>query len=72
MIIGISTRPVRTNTKKKKKCSFHHMGPECKSRKSRDTWKTGKEYKINQGKGFGVQNEAGQRLTGFVKKTRLS
>ena len=48
------------------------MGPECKSRKSRDTLKTGKEYKIKQGKGFGVQNEAGQRLTGFVKKTRLS
>ena len=48
------------------------MGPECKSRKSRDTLKTGKEYKIKQGKGFGVQNEAGQRLTGFVKKTHLS
>ena len=22
----------------KKRCSFHHMGLECQSRKSRDTW----------------------------------
>ena len=42
-------------TPKKKRCHFHHRGLECKSRKSRDTWKTGKF-------GLGVQNEAGQRL----------
>ena len=29
-------RPSRTNTQKR--CSFHHRGLECKSRKSRDTW----------------------------------
>ena len=30
------TRPSRTNTQKR--CPFHYMGPECKSRKSRNTW----------------------------------
>ena len=30
------TRPPRTNTKKK--CSIHHCGLECKSRKLRNTW----------------------------------
>ena len=30
------TGPSRTNTQKR--CHFHHMGLECKSRKSRDTW----------------------------------
>ena len=30
------TRPPRTNTQKR--CSFHHRGLECKSRKSRNTW----------------------------------
>ena len=37
------------------------MGLECKSRKSRDTWVTGKF-------GLGVQNEAGQRLTVFSRE----
>ena len=41
-----------------KRCPFHYRGLECKSRKSRDTWVTGKF-------GLGVQNEAGQRLTEF-------
>ena len=30
-------RTSRTNTQKR--CPFHHRGLECKSRKSRDTWK---------------------------------
>ena len=29
-------RPSKTNTQKR--CPFHHMVLECKSRKSRDTW----------------------------------
>ena len=33
----------------KKRCPFHHRGLECKSGKSRNTWKTGKF-------GLGVQN----------------
>ena len=37
---------------------------ECKSRKSRDTWVTGKF-------GLGVQNEAGQRLTEFCQENTL-
>ena len=37
---------------------FHYRGLECKSRKSRNTWLTGKF-------GLGVQNEAGQRLIEF-------
>ena len=38
MVLWRPTRPSRTNTKKKKKCLFHHRGLECKSRKSKDTW----------------------------------
>ena len=38
-----------------KRCPFHYRGLECKSRKSRNTWRTGKF-------GLGMQNEAGQRL----------
>ena len=40
----------------KKRCHFHQRRLECKSRKSRIPGVTGKF-------GFGVQNEAGQRLT---------
>ena len=54
MIPWRPTRPSRTNTQKR--CPFHYRGLECKSRKSRDTGVRGKF-------GFGVQNEAGQRLT---------
>ena len=32
-----TTRPSRTNTKKEKRCPFHHRGLECRSRKSADT-----------------------------------
>ena len=49
-------RPSRSNTKKKKRCPFHHRGLECKSRKQDIPWVTGKL-------GLRVQNEAGQRLT---------
>ena len=38
MVLWWPTRPSRTNTKKKKRCPFHHRPLECKSRKSRDTW----------------------------------
>ena len=34
---SVNTRPSRTNTKKR--CPFHYRGLECKSRKSRDTWR---------------------------------
>ena len=33
------TRPSRTNTPKR--CPFHYRGLECKSRKSRNTWRNG-------------------------------
>ena len=58
----VPTRPSRTNTIKR--CPFHHRGMECKSRKSRDTRKTGKV-------GLGVQNESGQRLTEFCQENAL-
>ena len=44
----------------KKRCPFHHRGLECKSRKSRNTWITGKF-------GLGIQHEAGQGLTEFCQ-----
>ena len=44
----------------KKRCSFHCRVLECKSRKSKD-------IKF----GTGVQNEAGQRLTGFHQENML-
>ena len=46
------------------RCSFHHRGPKCKSRKSGDTWS-------NRQICLGVQNEAGQRLTEFCQEKAL-
>ena len=43
---------------------FHHRGLECKSRKSRDTWITGKF-------GLGVQSETGHRLIDFCQENIL-
>ena len=36
MVLWRPTRPFRTNTQKR--CPFHYMGLECKSKKSRNTW----------------------------------
>ena len=55
-------RPSRTNTHKR--CSFHYKELECKSRKSRNKWSTGKFD-------LGVQNEVGQRLTEFCQENAL-
>ena len=62
MVLWWPTRPSRTNTQIR--CPFHHRGLECKSRKSRDTWITGKF-------GLGVQNETRQRLTEFCQENAL-
>ena len=62
MVLWRPTRPFRTNTQKR--CHFHYRGLECKSRKSRDTWVTGKFF-------LGVQNEAGQRLIEFCQENAL-
>ena len=43
---------------------FHYRGLECKSRKSRNTWVTGKF-------GLGVRNEAEQRLIEFFQENAL-
>ena len=40
MVVWRPTRPSWINTKKKR-CSFHYRGLECKNRKSRDTWSNG-------------------------------
>ena len=53
----------KTNTLPKR-CPFHYRGLEWKSRKSRNTWGTGKF-------GLGVQNEAGQRLIEFCQENAL-
>ena len=55
-------RPFRSNTPKR--CPFHYRGLECKSRKSRDTCRTGKF-------GLGVQNKAGQKLMEFCQENAL-
>ena len=59
----------------KKRCSIHHCGLECKSRKLRNTWKKirkKKEIPGFTGKfGLGVQNEAGLRLTEFCQENAL-
>jgi len=54
----------RPKTNTKKRCPFHHRGLECKSRKSRNIWITGRF-------GLGVQNEAGQRLIEFCQENAL-
>ena len=48
----------------KKRYPFHYRGLECKSRKSRNTWSTGKF-------GLGIRNEAGQRLIEFCQENAL-
>ena len=55
----------RPKTNTKKRCPFQHRGLECKSRKSRNTWITGRF-------GLGIQNEAGQRLIGFCQENTLA
>ena len=55
-------RPSRTNTQKR--CHFHYRRLECKSRKTRNTWVTGKF-------GLGIRNEAGQRLIEFWQENTL-
>ena len=62
MVLWRPTRPFRTNTQKA--CPFHYRGLECKSRKSRNTWLTGKF-------GLGMRNEAGQRLIEFCQENPL-
>ena len=46
----------------KKRCPFHYRGLECKSRKSRNTYRQ---------IGLGMQNEAGQRLIEFCQENAL-
>ena len=48
----------------KKRCPFHYKGLECKSRNLEISGVTGKF-------GLGVQNEAGQKLTGFCQENTL-
>ena len=48
----------------KKRCPLHYRGLECKSRKSRNTWNTGKFS-------LGVQNEARQRRIEFCQENAL-
>ena len=62
VVLWRPTRSFRTNTPKR--CPFHYRGLECKSRKSRNTWVTGKF-------GLGVQKEAGQRLMEFCQENTL-
>ena len=58
----ISTRPLRTNTKKR--CPCQPSGVECKTRSQEIPGVTGKFD-------LGVQNEAGQRLTAFCQENAL-
>ena len=62
MVLWRPTRPFKTNTQKR--CPFHYRGLECKSRKSRNTWVTGKF-------GLGIQNEARQRIIEFCQENAL-
>ena len=62
MVLWRHTRRSRINSQKR--CSIHHRGLECKSRKSRYNWVTGKF-------GPGEQNEVGQRLTEFCQENAL-
>ena len=62
MVLWRLARHFRTNTQKR--YPFHYRRLECKSRKSRNTWVTGKF-------GLGVWNEAGQRLIEFCQENAL-
>ena len=54
-----------TNTKKKKKCPFHHRGLEIKIGSQEIPGVTDKF-------GFGVQIEAGEKLREFFRRTHRS
>ena len=62
MVLWRPTRPSRTNTQKR--CPFHYMGLECKSRYQETPGVTGKF-------GLRVQNEAGKRLIEFCQENTL-
>ena len=62
MVLWRPARPSSTNSPKG--CPLHYRVLECKNRKLRDTWKTGKF-------GLRVQNEVGQRLTEFCQENTL-
>ena len=62
MVLWRPTRPSRTNTQKR--CPFHYRGLECKVGSQETPEVTGKF-------GFGVQNEAGQRLIEFCQENAL-
>ena len=51
----------------KKRSPFNYRGPECKSRKSRNTWSNSK-FSIFH---IGIWNEAGQRLLEFCQENAL-
>ena len=63
MVLLRPTRPSRTNTQKR--CPFHYRGLECKSRSQEIPGVTEKFC-------LRVQNEAGQKLTDFAKRTLWS
>ena len=50
--------------KTKKRCTFHHRGLKCKSRKSRET-------RSNKQVGLGVQNETGKQLKEFCQENAM-
>ena len=62
MVLGKPTRASRTNTQKI--CPFHHGEWNAKERSQEIPGVTGKF-------GFGVQNEAGQRLIEFCQENSL-
>ena len=62
MVLWRPTRPFRTNTPKR--CPFHYRGLECKVGSQETPGVTGKF-------GFGIWNEAGQRLIEFCQENAL-
>ena len=62
MVLWRPTRPFRTNTQKR--CPFHYRGLDAKVGSQATSGVTGKF-------GFGVKNEAGQRLTEFCQENVL-
>ena len=63
MVLWRSIKPSRINIKKKS--PFHHGGPKCKIKNSRDAWITRQFFRL------GVQNKAGQMLTEFCQENAL-
>ena len=71
MTLWWPTRPFRTNTRKR--CPFHYRGLECKSRKSRNTWRNRQIWPWNAEWSRAKTNRVlPRKCTGWTQKAAMT